>query len=213
MRKAMRVAAAGATLALTTLGLVACSSTSSGSSGGSSSNTKIASSEYGPITVVQGKDNNGTLPLLKAMWDKAHPKTPVTFKQQSDQADQQLQDLLLHFQQKSTDYDVVSSDVVWTQQLASNQSLTENVSVEDHPNVQRAAARFGAHELDAVVVAQHAHVVADDAERSAELHREIARARHPLAETLEDARAQRMSQRFRDPRLRRFPCGPMAVTR
>lgn len=124
MRKAMRVAAAGATLALTALGLVACSSTSSGGSGGggSSSNT-IDKSQYGPITVVQGKDNNGTLPLLKAMWDKAHPKTPVTFKQQSDQADQQLQDLLLHFQQKSTDYDVVSSDVVWTQQLASNQYL------------------------------------------------------------------------------------------
>lgn len=126
MRPAMRVAAAGATLALTTLGLVACSSTSSspgGGGSGSSSSTKIDSSEYGPITVVQGKDNNGTLPLLKAMWDKAHPKTPVTFKQQSDQADQQLQDLLLHFQQKSTDYDVVSADVVWTQQLASNQYL------------------------------------------------------------------------------------------
>jgi multiple sugar transport system substrate-binding protein len=124
MRKAMRVAAAGATLALTTLGLVACSSTpSSPGGGGGSSSGKIDSSQYGPITVVQGKDNNGTLPLLKAMWDKAHPKTPVTFKQQSDQADQQLQDLLLHFQQKSTDYDVVSSDVVWTQQLASNQYL------------------------------------------------------------------------------------------
>jgi multiple sugar transport system substrate-binding protein len=122
MRKSMRVAAAGATLALTALGLVACSSTSSSPGGGSSSNT-IPKSEYGPITVVQGKDNNGTLPKLAAMWNKLHPKTPVTFKQQSDQADQQLQDLLLHFQQKSTDYDVVSSDVVWTQQLASNQYL------------------------------------------------------------------------------------------
>jgi multiple sugar transport system substrate-binding protein len=123
MRKAMRVAAAGATLALTTLGLVACSSTSSSPGGGSSSGSKIDSSEFGPITVVQGKDNNGLLPVLKQMWDKAHPKTPVTFKQQSDQADQQLQDDLLHFQQKSTDYDVISSDVVWTQQLASNQYL------------------------------------------------------------------------------------------
>jgi multiple sugar transport system substrate-binding protein len=54
------------------------------------------------------------------MWDKDHPKEPVTFKQQSDQADQQLQDLLLHFGKKSSDYDVVSTDVVWTQQLASN---------------------------------------------------------------------------------------------
>jgi multiple sugar transport system substrate-binding protein len=117
MRNAMRVAAAGATLALTAVGLVACSS-SSGSGGSSSGGS--ADLSKGPITVVQGKDNNGTLPQLKAMWDKAHPKEKVTFKQQSDQADQQLQDLLLHFGKKSADYDVVSSDVVWTQQLASN---------------------------------------------------------------------------------------------
>ncbi|HEY0373505.1 MAG TPA: ABC transporter substrate-binding protein [Amnibacterium sp.] len=123
MRKAMRVAAAGATLALTTIGLVACSSSTSSPGGGSSSGNTIDKSEYGPITVVQGKDNTGALPLLKAMWDKKYPKTPVTFKQQSDQADQQLQDDLLHFQQKSTDYDVISADVVWTQQLASNQYL------------------------------------------------------------------------------------------
>jgi multiple sugar transport system substrate-binding protein len=116
MKKAMRVAAATVTLALGGLGLVACSSTSSTPGGSNASPDK---SEYGPITVVQGKDNNGTLPKLKAMWDKLHPDQKVTFKEQSDQADQQLQDLLQHFQQKLTDYDVVSSDVVWTQQLAS----------------------------------------------------------------------------------------------
>ncbi len=116
MKSTLRVAAAGAALALTGMGLVACSS-SNGTS--PSSSGTIPASEFGPITVVQGKDNNGTLPLLKQMWDKQYPKTPVTFKQQSDQADQQLQDLTLHFGQKSTDYDVVSSDVVWTQQLAS----------------------------------------------------------------------------------------------
>jgi len=123
MRKAMRVAAAGATLALTALGLVACSSTSSTGSGGGSSSGTIPKSAYGPITVVVGKDNNGLTPKLKALWDAKYPKTPVTFKQQSDNADQQLQDDLLHFQQKSTDYDVVSADVVWTQQFASNQYL------------------------------------------------------------------------------------------
>jgi multiple sugar transport system substrate-binding protein len=116
----MRVAAAGVTLAMTGLGLVACSTStpaSSGGGGGSSSST-IAKDQYGPITVVQGKDNNGLLPVLADKWNAANPKEKVTFKQQSDQADQQLQDLQLHFQQKSSDYDVVSSDVVWTQQLA-----------------------------------------------------------------------------------------------
>jgi multiple sugar transport system substrate-binding protein len=68
---------------------------------------------------VQGKDNNGVLPKYAAMWNKIHPDQKVTYKEQSDQADEQLQDLLQHFQQKLTDYDVVSTDVVWTQQLAS----------------------------------------------------------------------------------------------
>lgn len=117
MKKAMRAATAGAMLALSGIALAACSGSGSGSSGGGSS---AAASDTGPITVVQGKDNNGTLPLLKKMWDAKYPKEPVTFKEQSDQADQQLQDLILKFGKKSPDYDVVSTDVVWTQQLASN---------------------------------------------------------------------------------------------
>jgi multiple sugar transport system substrate-binding protein len=57
--------------------------------------------------------------ILANMWNKTHPKEKVTVKQQTDQADQQLQDLTQHFQQKLSDYDVVATDVVWTQQLAS----------------------------------------------------------------------------------------------
>ena len=71
--------------------------------------------------------------------------------------------------------------------------------------LQRAAARLRPDELDAVVVAQHPYVVGDDAERSAQLHGEIARARDALAESLQDARAQRMSQGLGDPGLRGFP--------
>ena len=117
MKKAIRVSAAAVTLALGGLALTACS----GGSGttGSASTASPAASEYGPITVVQGKDNNGVLPEYAAMWNKLHPDQKVTFKEQSDQADQQLSDLLQHFQQKLSDYDVVSTDVVWTQQLAS----------------------------------------------------------------------------------------------
>ena len=71
--------------------------------------------------------------------------------------------------------------------------------------LQRAAARLRADELDAVVVAQHAYVVGDDTEWSAQLHGEVARARDAFAEPLQDACAQRMSQGFRDPGLRGFP--------
>ena len=116
MRKTIRVAAATVTLALGGFGLVACSSSTPAPGGG---NASPAKDEFGPITVVQGKDNNGTLPKLKAMWDKENPGEEVTFKELSDQADQQLQDFLQNFQQKLPDYDVVSVDVVWTQQLAS----------------------------------------------------------------------------------------------
>src|SRR6201999_595551 len=49
--------------------------------------------------------------------------------------------------------------------------------------LQRAAARFGAHELDTVVVAQHAHVVGDDPEWSSELHGEVSRAGNALTES------------------------------
>ncbi len=117
MKKAIRVTAATVTLALGGLGLVACSSSTTTPGGGTSASP--GKDEFGPITVVQGKDNNGVLPKYTEMWNKLHPDQKITFKEQSDQADQQLQDLLQHFQQKLTDYDVVSTDVVWTQQLAS----------------------------------------------------------------------------------------------
>ena len=48
------------------------------------------------------------------MWNKDHPNEKVTFKQQSDSADQQLSDLQQHFQAKDPNYDVVTVDVVWT---------------------------------------------------------------------------------------------------
>ncbi|MFD1721969.1 ABC transporter substrate-binding protein [Amnibacterium endophyticum] len=119
MRKSIRVTAATLTLALGGLGLVACSSSSPAPGSPGAADATIPADQYGPITVVQGKDNNGVLPKYAALWNKDHPDQKVTFKEQSDQADQQLQDLLQNFQQKLPDYDVVSTDVVWTQQLAS----------------------------------------------------------------------------------------------
>src|SRR5262249_20811005 len=68
--------------------------------------------------------------------------------------------------------------------------------------LQGAASRLRAHELDTVVVAQHANVVAHDAQRGAELQGEITRTGDALAEPLQNACAQRMSESLRDPGLR-----------
>jgi len=109
--------AAVAALALAAGTLAACggSDDSSGSGSGDSSTTS-----RGPITYVQGKDNSNVVRPLIDKWNKdpAHADEQVTFKEQSDQADQQHEDLVQHFQSKSTDYDVVDVDVVWTAEFA-----------------------------------------------------------------------------------------------
>ena len=61
----------------------------------------------GPITYVQGKDNSNVVRPLIEKWNAAHPNEKVTFKEQTDQADQQHDDLVQHFQAKDAGYDVV----------------------------------------------------------------------------------------------------------
>ena len=58
---------------------------------------------------------SGTLPT---------PTEKVTVKEQSDQADQQHDDLVQHFQAKDPSYDVVSVDVVWVAEFAAKGWLT-----------------------------------------------------------------------------------------
>jgi len=96
--------------------LAACSSGSSG--GGSSSSSSSSAGARGPITYVQGKDNNNVVRPLIAKWNAAHPNEQVTFKEQSDSADQQREDLVQNFQAKNPNYDVVDVDVVWTPEFA-----------------------------------------------------------------------------------------------
>ena len=86
----------------------------SGSGGGSDATT----TSRGPITYVQGKDNTNTIRPLLDKWNTAHPDEKITFKEQSDEADQQHDDLVQHFQAKDVEYDVVSVDVVWTAEFA-----------------------------------------------------------------------------------------------
>jgi len=78
----------------------------------------------GPITYVQGKDNSGLLAPQAERWNAAHPNEKVTIKEQSDQADQQHDDLVQHFQAKDPSYDVVSVDVVWVAEFAAKGWLT-----------------------------------------------------------------------------------------
>ena len=77
--------------------------------------------------------------------------------------------------------------------------------------LQGAADGLGANELDAVVVPQHADVVADDAERRAQLIGEVTGAGHALTETLEDLRAEGMGEGFGDAGLGGFPRGPAGI--
>jgi len=91
---------------------------------GSAAGTGGAAAARGPITYVQGKDNSGLLGPMAEKWNAAHPNEKVTVKEQSDQADQQHDDLVQHFQAKDSSYDVVSVDVVWTAEFAAKGWLT-----------------------------------------------------------------------------------------
>jgi multiple sugar transport system substrate-binding protein len=111
------VACAGA-LALSLGTLAAC-----GGGGGGGSSTS-ANSSRGPITYVQGKDNSNVVRPTIAAWNKLHPKEKVTFVEQSDQANQQHDDLVQHFQSKDSKYDTMSVDVIWTAEFAAKGFLT-----------------------------------------------------------------------------------------
>ncbi len=113
-----------------TLALAACGggggggSTGGGSSAGAGGGGGAAAASRGPITYVQGKDNSGIVQPIVQMWNKAHPTEKATLKEQSDQADQQHDDLVQHFQSKDPSYDIVSVDVVWTAEFAAKGWLT-----------------------------------------------------------------------------------------
>ncbi len=86
----------------------------------------------GPITYVQGKDNSGVWKPLIEKWNADHPDEKVTFKEQSDEANQQHDDLVRNFQAENEDYDVVSVDVIWTAEFAAQgwlQPLEDDLAI------------------------------------------------------------------------------------
>jgi multiple sugar transport system substrate-binding protein len=106
-----------------------------GGGGGSSSggDTGQGLTARGPITFVSGKDNSNVVRPTVEKWNTAHPDQKVTFKEQTDQADQQHDDLVQHFQAKDQNYDVVSVDVIWTAEFAAKgwlQPLKDQLAVD-----------------------------------------------------------------------------------
>jgi multiple sugar transport system substrate-binding protein len=87
-----------------------------GGGGGGGSNENLTA--RGPITYVQGKDNSDVVRPMLERWNAAHPNEKVTFKEQSESADAQHDDLVQHFQAKDPNYDVASVDVIWTAEFA-----------------------------------------------------------------------------------------------
>ena len=123
-----------ATAGILALTLSACGGGGGGgTTGGGGSDADANLDGRGPITYVQGKDNSNVVRPLVDKWNAEHPNEKVTFKEQTDQADQQHDDLVQHFQAKQSDYDVVSVDVIWTAEFAAKgwlQPLKDKMAID-----------------------------------------------------------------------------------
>jgi multiple sugar transport system substrate-binding protein len=122
-----------ATAGVLALSLTACGGGGGGGTAGGGSDAEANLDSRGPITYVQGKDNNNVVRPLIEKWNAEHPDEKVTFKEQTDQADQQHDDLVQNFQAKSADHDVVSVDVVWTAEFAAKgwlQPLKDKMAID-----------------------------------------------------------------------------------
>jgi multiple sugar transport system substrate-binding protein len=124
-----------ATAGILALTLSACGGGGGGTTGGGAGGGDAANGldGRGPITYVQGKDNSNVVRPLVAKWNAAHPNEKVTFKEQTDQADQQHDDIVQHFQAKDAGYDVVDVDVVWTAEFAAKgwlQPLKDKMAID-----------------------------------------------------------------------------------
>ncbi|HEY9354802.1 MAG TPA: ABC transporter substrate-binding protein [Arthrobacter sp.] len=129
-RKFLLPAATAGILALT---LSACGGGGGGTTGGGGTDAEANLDGRGPITYVQGKDNSNVVRPLVEKWNAAHPNEKVTFKEQTDQADQQHDDLVQNYQAKNPNYDVASVDVVWTAEFAAKgwlQPLKDKMAVD-----------------------------------------------------------------------------------
>ncbi|MBF6213531.1 ABC transporter substrate-binding protein [Nocardia puris] len=89
----------------------------------------------GPITYVEGKDTTetGVVKQLIERWNASHPDEQVTFKEQSNDASQQYDDLVENLRAKRSDYDVIALDVPWTAEFAAKgwiQPLKDSFAID-----------------------------------------------------------------------------------
>ncbi|MEL4358732.1 MULTISPECIES: ABC transporter substrate-binding protein [unclassified Luteococcus] len=121
-KKAQRFAVAGLSIAAV-LATAACGG---GDSKSGESAAALNWDQKGPITFVQGKDNNNLVQPLLDQWNKEHPNEKVTFVQLSASADEQRQKMVDNANTKgASNYDVLYLDIVWTAEFAAKQWVHE----------------------------------------------------------------------------------------
>jgi multiple sugar transport system substrate-binding protein len=115
MRKT-KLFAALAVVALSSTAITACGSDSSAGSGDDA---------RGPITFASGKDFTKEMQALLDKWNAAHPEEKVTMLELSASPDEQRTSFVQNFQARSSAYDVLWSDVVWTSEFAARGWIEE----------------------------------------------------------------------------------------
>jgi len=116
-------------VALTCLALAGCSLIADAGQAGSPGSASSAVSRSGvtatgPITFATGKVDTGYLAPLIVEWNAEHPGQKVTPIYLPDDADDQYAQLVANLQARSTVYDVMSLDVIWTAEFASSGWIT-----------------------------------------------------------------------------------------
>src|SRR6266536_864209 len=72
----------------------------------------------GPFTFVVGKDTTGYTKKLLSDWNTAHPNEKASLIELPTSADQQRSQFVTNLSAKSSSYDVLGIDVVWTAEFA-----------------------------------------------------------------------------------------------
>jgi multiple sugar transport system substrate-binding protein len=130
-----RFAAAMASMVLGGLSLAACGT-------GEEATTSTAEDARGPITFASGKDFTKEMQALLDTWNADHPDEKVTMLELSASPDEQRTSFVQNFQAKSSAYDVLWSDVVWTSEFASRGWIEElDPKVYGGPEIMPAAVK------------------------------------------------------------------------
>src|SRR5215472_3735550 len=118
LRGPRRLAAATAvTAALAVSALVGCTPATPGAG---APVTVASLSGIGPITFATGELDTGYLHALLQQWNAAHPRQRVTLIPLPTEADDQHAQLVANLQTRSSLYDVMNLDVIWTAEFAAN---------------------------------------------------------------------------------------------